>query len=478
MNRPNILLLCADMAGAADFGCYGSVSDITPNIDGLAAAGVLFEQAYCPCPPCIPARVSLMSGLYAHTHGKIAHLKMRPAPQPPLLPELLSRAGYRAGIVGKTHWWPPTATLGCDDTYITIDNHLTPELGKNDAYMQFLESKGLFEYDDDTWEHEKDKLKPDLLPFDCLKANWTARQTCELLATYARNEEPFFLFCSFVEPHGAGKVPSEYLEKIDAATLPPIIERNGEHEDKPRIQRRAVERWTVERDAKETYRREVYAGIGLVDQNVGKILDTVRELGLAENTAVVFLTDHGDLMYDHGCIEKTFLYEQAIRIPFLISGPGIPSGERRKHLVSQIDLLPTILDLCDIEVDSLRIEGRSVLPIIRNPGVDWRTRLYAEVDQTVHLKGLVSSASAKMVREGSWKYIYTLVEGHVVEEELYDLDEDPDELFNKAGLPAHRERLRAFQADILRWLVATEVNRSHPAPENHYPVPSIDKRFF
>ena len=153
--RPNVLLLCADMFGAANVGCYGDRSGATPNIDRLASAGVRFDRAYCACPPCIPARVSMMSGQYARTHGKLAHIKMPLQPQPVLIPQLLAELGYRTGIVGKTHWWPPHSDLGCDEAHLTIDTHLMPELGGNDAYLRFLQQHGRFRYDLASWEQDR-----------------------------------------------------------------------------------------------------------------------------------------------------------------------------------------------------------------------------------------------------------------------------------------------------------------------------------
>ena len=105
--QKNVLLLCADMASAVHFSCYGGPAGLTPAIDSLAANGIRFTNAYCACPPCIPARVSMLCGQYGHTHGKSAHLKMPLAPRPALLPGILAANGYRTGIVGKTHWWPP-----------------------------------------------------------------------------------------------------------------------------------------------------------------------------------------------------------------------------------------------------------------------------------------------------------------------------------------------------------------------------------
>ena len=140
--------------------------------------------------------------------------------------------------------------------------------------------------------------------------------------------QPFLLACSTVEPHGSGSVQEEFLEQFRDIPLRPIIGREGELEGKPETQRRAVARWG-ERFAdtdKDRVRRGIYASLNLVDHNIGKILDTLDRSGQKENTVVIFLTDHGDLMFDHGCIEKSYLYESAVRIPFVLSGPGIPPG--------------------------------------------------------------------------------------------------------------------------------------------------------
>jgi arylsulfatase A-like enzyme len=478
MQQPNVLLICADMIGAHNLGCYGNAARVTPHIDGFAENGTVFEQAYCASSPCIPARASMMTGQYARTHGKMAHIKMTLQPQPPLLPEILAGHGYRTGLVGKTHWWPSADTLGCEEAYITIDNHLTAELGNNDAYIRFLRERNVYDYQEGTWD--KRHLAPDNLPEDCLKVNWTGDQAGSLLTEFAKDEQPFFLFCSFVEPHGWGSVTRDYLEEFRGKAIPPIIGYGAEESNKPEIFRRAAAKWTAgkSKEEMEEYRLGVYASLSLVDQNIGKLLATLDRTGRMENTIIVFLTDHGDFMYDHGLLEKTFLYESAIHIPFIMAGPGIPRGERREHLVSQIDLLPTVLDFCGIAEDDLVIEGRSVVPVIDNPKAPWRKNLFCELDQTIHLHDLVSASAAKMLRAGPWKYIYTLTDGHEMEQELYNLEDDPRELRNLARDPDQQDRIMEYRQEILRWLVATEVSRLHPAPENHYHVPHIEREYF
>ncbi len=473
MKRPNVLLICADMASAKHFGCYGDPAQVTPNVDALAERGVRFTRAYCASTPCIPARICMMTGQYAHTSGKMAHIKMELLPRPPLLAEILRQNGYRTALVGKTHFWPPADPLGCEIAQITIDNHLTPELGEQDAYLQFLKARGLYDYHDETWEQDRHLLHADNLPADCLKVNWTGDTACALLDDLAGGEDPFFLFCSFVEPHGPGSVQTEFLQQFDDLPLRPIIGREGEHDTKPDVQRRAVARWNEQLAGQDLdhRRRGVYASIHLVDRNIGKVLAKLGVLGVRDDTIVLFTTDHGDLLFDHACIEQTFLYESAIHIPWIVAGPGIPAQEDRSHLVSQVDLLPTVLDLCGIEEGEGTVEGRSLRPILEDPSRPWRETLFCEVEQSVHLRDLVSSCSAKMLRTGPWKYVYTLVDGHTAEHELYNLDVDPDELYNLAHDPAQAERMAAYRDEILRWLVATEVNRLRPVPENHYPVP-------
>ena len=477
--QKSVLLLCADMASAVHFSCYGGPAGLTPAVDSLAANGIRFTNGYCACPPCIPARVSMLCGQYGHTHGKSAHLKMPLEPQPALLPGILTANGYRTGIVGKTHWWPPNSSLRCHDRFLTIDNHLSPELGEEDAYLRFLRKAGLFNYDPTTWIAEKDRIEARNLPFGCTKVNWTGDTACSLLEDYARGDDPFFLFCSFVEPHGGSRdalrnAPEELRRHQQALPLPPIIEDSGEH--KPAPQRRAVqELWNRPAHAKAEYRRNVFNDIALVDGNIAKILQQVADLGLGDDLLVLFTTDHGDLMYDHGCIEKTILYERSIRVPLIMSGPGIPSGESRQQLASHVDLLPTVLDYLGVpERPEWNIEGRSLLPVVRDAGERGREYLYCESEQTLHLRPLVQSCQSKVVRHGDLKYIYTLVNGHQEYDELYDLASDPEELENLAPSGSFRVEQEHLRKELLRWLTATEISRLHPVHENHYQVPRID----
>lgn len=468
----NLLFICADMASAHHVGCYGNPVGITPNVDRLAEQGVRFENAYCATTPCIPARVSMLSGLYAHTHGKMAHMKTHLTPRPRLLTEMLSEAGFRTGIVGKTHWYPPNDSLGCDEVYLTIDNHLTPELGSNDAYIQYLKRRGLIDDINTSWESLYTQLDPNAIPEDALKVHWTGRTAVEMLECFAIGDDPFFLMCSFVEPHGHGSVQDDLLAKFTEKPIPPI--NPGDPTATP-IKARALAKWDVPDADKHTYRAGVYASLSLVDENIGKLLDVLDTHQLWDTTTVIFTTDHGDFMYDHGCIEKTFLYEEAIHVPLIIAGSGVPVDETRDHFVSHIDITPTILDLAGAVPPDLRVEGRSLVTLLHDPQSNWRNTLFCEVEQSVHLRELVTSSISKMVRQGDWKYIYTLVNGDTVYDELYNLANDPHETHNIAA--EYPERATIMRSQLLNWLVRTELNRLHPVDENHYPVPTLELPF-
>ena len=379
-------------------------------------------------------------------------------------------------MVGKTHFWLPDDDLGFQEAHLTIDNHLTPELGHDDAYIRFLEEERLFTFNAEMWADNKVGLEPDNLPDNALKVNWTGDRACDLLDDLASDPDTsFFLYVSFVEPHGPGSVKQELWDDFANRDLREMIPVG---ENIPETQQRALDMWDASVEDRLRYRSGVYASIHLMDANVGKILDHLDSLDLRDSTIILFLSDHGDLMYDHGCIEKTFLYEPAINIPWIMAGADIPQGETRSHFVSQIDLVPTVLDVCGIDEIPAHVEGRSVVPLLNDVAVPWRDAVFCEVEQRVHLRHLVKSSIAKMIRRDKWKYIYTLVNGDRVEEELYNLDNDPDEQHNLVGDQDQHSRIVELRSEILNWLMRGEVNRLQPAPENHYPIPKVDDHVF
>ena len=210
-SSPNIIYIVPHDLGR-HLNCYGADGVTSPTLDRFAREGVRFANAFCSSPCCSPSRGCAMTGQYAHTHGKTAHLKMQLQPRPPLLPEVLAKHGYQTAIVGKTHWWPANDKLGADQAFLTIDSHLTTELGEDDAYVQFLIEEGIL--DRTKWKEQRRHVNPNRIPEHCLKVNWTGDKACSLIRECSAMDAPFFVYCSFVEPHGGWSTPKSHLDKF------------------------------------------------------------------------------------------------------------------------------------------------------------------------------------------------------------------------------------------------------------------------
>jgi arylsulfatase A-like enzyme len=473
--RPNIVLITADQISAHHLGCYGDPAQATPNLDGLGRKGVRCNQTYCAAPVCIPARASMYSGLYPHTHGKVTHLRMAMQPRPPLLPEVLARHGYRTAIVGKSHFYPPDDPIGCQIAHLTIDALLAYELVPNDAYVRSLEQRGVLDeigLTEFTPEQcRATALQIRSLPEPLHRATWTGDTGCTVLRQLAERDEPFFLYCSFVEPHGPEPCPPEYASKFAGKIREPIT-RLDELAEKPPIQRMFRDHYAkmLERNYGidyESMRQRFYGLINLVDHNVGKLLQTLDELGRRGDTVVIFVTDHGESLGDHGMWGKCMFYDSCARVPLLVAGPGVECDQVCDALVSHVDLMPTILEMCGIACEDLLLDGCSILDLLRDPRRPGQDAVFSELYQNQCLPdGLL--CNCKMVRSGRWKYVYYT---HESSEELYDLAKDPHELYNLAIGADYRSTLDRFRARLLQWLSETEANRLHPTADSHYPLP-------
>ena len=475
LNRPNIVLITADQISARHLGCYGDPAGATPHLDRLATKGVRFDQAYCASPVCIPARASMYSGQYPHTHGKTTHLRMPMQPRPPLLPEVLAANGYQTALVGKTHFHPPSDSIGCRIAHLTIDALLAYELVPHDAYVRFLQERGVLEeigltsFTPATCRATASAVRS--LPERLHRATWTGDTACGVLRALASAPDPFFLYCSFVEPHGPEPCPPEYERKF-AGKVPPPTTRPGELEEKPAVQRHFRDRYRkmLERNHgtdHEAMGRRFYGLVSLVDRNVGKVLAALDDLEIRDRTVVVFLTDHGESLGDHGMWGKCMFYDSCARVPLIAAGPGVAAGAASDALISHVDLMPTILELADIGRGDLLLDGRSFADLLGNPGLPGQEAVFGELYQNQCLPEEMG-CNCKMVRTGRWKYVYYT---HGPTDELYDLAEDPHELYDLAGQPDHRAIVRAMRDRLLLWLAESEANRLHPTPDSHYPLP-------
>ncbi|MCC9077647.1 sulfatase-like hydrolase/transferase [Litorilinea aerophila] len=438
----NVLLIHADQHRYDCVAANGHPLLQTPNLDRLAREGVNFTHAFCPIPVCMPARVSLVTGQWPARHGCIANADTEPLwpslEGVPTLNGLFKAAGYYVGHVGKWHVHPhkPPTAFGCDD-YI-------PE----GEYGRWREAQGLPPRPRrNSWFGEVD---PYITPAQS-RLTWGADATIGLLRRAANQGRPFFIRWDPAEPHLPNVVPEPYASLYPPAAIAPWPSYPDPLVGKPYIQRKQRETWGVASWTWQEWAPVVarYLGeITLLDHQVGRVLDALDELGLAEETLVVYSADHGDLCGGHGMVDKHFvMYEELVRVPLLLRWPRrLPAGRVCDAFVSSaLDLAVTFCRAAGLQVPET-FAGQDLLPLARGEADEARTDIFA----TYHGNqfGLYSQ---RMVRDRRWKYVWNAT----AEDELYDLEADPGEIHNRAADPACRQELARLRGRLLAWMEAT-----------------------
>ena len=460
-SRPNIILIMCDQMRWDAAGFAGSSTVRTPHLDQLAANGVCFENAYCASPVCSPARASWLTGLYPHAHLQLRNYgAARMGKFGCFLPrdcisigDVLKAAGYRCGMVGPWHlgedhnpqhgftdFWRAYRYQGShpDPLFDYFEQEGVPNLYLRDAPgMTLYENTLEFGKIDDPRQQ---------------RTTWTVDRGIEFIQ--GADEDPFFLFASIKDPHPLILVPPELLEYYpeDQIQLPSSL--RDSLEGKPEFQTRGKFRIrpTV---TDEQFRRIMayyYALITHIDAQVGRIIKTLEERSLIENTIVAFISDHGELLGDHGYVEKCLMYEASVRVPCLISWLGqVPSGTRVHTPLAGVDLMPTLLDLVD-EIPPVPIDGRSVAKAILNGREPNRRPVFAEIaslDAIYHgAEEPEQLAAHVMVRDENWKYIWNRFDI----DELYDLNADPGEMNNIADDSEHVSRVASMRDQIVEMI--------------------------
>jgi arylsulfatase A-like enzyme len=478
--RPNILFICTDQQRYDALGCYGNPHIQTPTIDGLARDGVLFERCYVQNPVCAPSRASLVTGQYVHNHGLWANGVELP-PHAPLVSRALADGGYDCGMIGKMHlascFAGRTEPRREDDGYRFYrwahdPSHTSP----GNAYHQWLADRhpALYEQAKASGERRRHQAAAfDTLPTEAHYSRWASEMALEFLRDQRDPEQPFFLWLNFFDPHHPFVAPQEYLDRYDPETLPDPIAAPDELAAKPPIQTEASQESYAghargfadhsSRDIKQII-AAYYAMVTLIDDETARVLAVLDELGLAEDTIVIFTSDHGEMLGDHQLLLKgPLLYESAVRVPLILRWPGrLPAGERRSDLVQWIDLTSTFLDAAGLDQMSTA-HGMSLLPLARgDANAEVRGWALCEYRNSGH--GYDPPVHLTMLRRGHHKLIVQHGQPATTRPrtgELYDLEADPQELRNLWDDPAAaaiRIDLERFLLDVL---VATE-DRSQP----------------
>jgi arylsulfatase A-like enzyme len=438
---PNVLFIISDDLNCF-LGCYGDPHAKTPNIDRLATRGVRFDRAYCTFPLCGPSRNSLLTGLYPNSTGihDNAQIFRQSIPSQLSLPQAFRLAGYFAARVGKLyHYYVPTSvgTNGHDDPG-------SWELELNPAGVDRLEEEpkivsltpGQFGATLSWYASPKgDRDHTDGMAAD--DAAW-------VLERFGRDRSrPFFLAVGFFRPHTPYVAPkSPYFDMYPETEMPLVT---GVAQDQQDVPQAALASRNAEQDAmSDDQRRQAvqayYASISFMDAQVGRVLDALERHGLADDTVVVFTSDHGYHMGEHGLYQKMSLFEESARVPLIIAAPGrCRAGSVAAAPVSLVDVFPTLAALCGVEPPR-NLNGQSLAPLLADPMAAGRGWALTQVTRGRNRPAAGGSPPASRffgyaLRTPRWRY--TEWDEGRKGRELYDHDADPKEFANLADVPAH-----------------------------------------
>ena len=436
-DRPNILLIVDDQHSGRALGVAGNANIKTPRLDRLASEGAYFSQAYCNDPICGPSRYSMMSGRYPTEIGAFQNMT-RPRPETEYLAEYLRDRGYFTGTSGKTHFAPTDAEHGFEDTYhhsfynIAGYSHYTPWYEREFA-RRGLEGDPYHWKQTDGWVNRLDPasgictINPH--PRDLSPEHWITQKALRLIEKAKAKQEPFFVHASYFAPHhpyGPLKEFYDLYEGVDIPLPPNFVDRS------------ASTTWDFTEDEWKLIRRHYYAFVSQVDFFIGELLDGLEDLGVAENTLVIMVSDHGDMMGEWGVLTKGRPEEASIGVPFFVRWPRrFAGGKVIDAPVSLIDVLPTVFDALG-ERAPWGSRGESVLPLIDGTQDPLEREVYAlDVRRDPFLMLVAREHRWKLTcepRGGDKPHIYR----------LYDVREDPWELTNRFMDPSvleHRQRM-------------------------------------
>ena len=457
-DRPNVLLLMTDQHRPDAMGCYGNPLDLTPNLDALGREGAVFDNCYVQNPLCCPSRYSLLTGRYPHAHGVRANW-YAPRPGETSFGHRLGRAGYRTSMIGKMHLTPWHDNFGFDGRVIA-----EPKFDRDvpDDYQRFLQKHGwdrsrLYDTDDPAYIHDG-TATTSKLPQELHIDAFVGRGVCEYLR---RVDGPFCCVGSFLSPHNPYDPPAPYDELYRDAELPPRNMTAGEVGRKPREAYDYINKllgWPTGSDglSDEQVRRmkaSYYATCTLVDDWVGRIVEVLKEQSQYENTLIVYTSDHGDLLGDHGLLYKQCFYEQSVRVPLIVHAPKMVRPQRVKDLVEQIDLFSTFCDAAGASEGDGR-QGRSLMPLLRG-----------ELDGPHREAAFSENWFGRMARSGDHKLVYYPGKPHG---ELYDLVADPDEQENLWDDPAAAGVKARLKGLLLDWAFTSEDPLPKPVRPSHF----------
>ncbi len=440
-----VMIVVDDMR--PESGCYGAEHVKSPNIDRLAAGGLLFERAYCQQAICGPSRASLLTGLRPDSigiHGNHAHYRDK-NPEVVTLPQFFKEAGYFTAACGKINHGvfpkgqaPKWDVMGDDQSWSVPAFRPGPryyytEEGIEAAqgiFKRMFPNRPINEWDRYLVFGPAEEAAP--VKDDVLYDGQVAQRAVEYLNEFGEEKnDPFFLAVGFIKPHSPYIAPKKYFDLYDREKIQlaknqkwpagaPKFAGHGSGE-KRRYTDQPKKGGFSDANQRST-RHAYYACISYIDAQIGRVLDALEENGLADNTVVMLWSDHGYHLGEKGLWGKTTNYELDTRVAMICRAPGMTAkGKKTKALVELVDVYPSLVDLCGFKVGG-HLEGRSVAPLMENPSQDWKGAAFSQFS-----RGKVKGYA---MRTNEYRYVEWIQGDKVIARELYDQLEDPNEELN------------------------------------------------
>jgi arylsulfatase A-like enzyme len=457
--RPNVLLIMTDQHRADLMTCAGNRLVPTPNLDRLAARGVRFTRAYCSFPACAAARTSVMTGLYAHRHGVLSNQDQLDWRVRTVAHEFAER-GYHTALLGKMHF--NGGSLHGFDYFVSINDWLmylgpkAPLFANEIANDPFAPHVFNTVYDDGSglpeikgawpkgnpWVGKVERLDfsstvSKLDAEDHLDA-FLAREAVKFLRQH--RDQPFFLVVGFMKPHAPFFPPRQWAEQYppDKVELPPV----GDISTYPKhVVNRIRHIQGLGEQRLRALRAGYFGNLAFVDTQIGEVCKALEEERLADNTIVIYTSDHGAMLGDHGLYEKMCMFEPSVAVPLIVSCPGrVAEGKVAHGIVENMGIYPTLMELLGWKTPR-NIDARSFARALRDPDWPGQPAAFAQFNPTPKAVG------EYMIRTPKYKYIHNV--GSTPE--LYDEEADPGEFVNLAGRPEHKKIEDDLRRQLLRW---------------------------
>lgn len=430
-NRPNILWICTDQQRFDTVGALGNPYIHTPNIDRLVRNGVAFRNAFCQSPICTPSRASFLTGRYPSSVHGCMNGNDHWDEAAPLVTTRLAGAGYDCGLAGKLHLAGAQGRIEprpVDDGYRVFhwSHHPQDDWKQDHAYADWIHSQG--QVLAELYKH------PENIPPSLHQTTWCADRAIDFIAE--EREGPWLMSVNPFDPHAPFDPPQEYLDRYDPDSLPGPWFRESDLAAQAKLA--GIDFQTTAREPASFNIRRIqaayYAMIELIDHNVGRLLDALERNGQLEDTVVVFTSDHGESLGDHGLLLKGCrFYEGLVRVPLIFSWPArFRSGLISDALVELTDIAPTLLEICGLAVDE-RLQGRSLVSLLSGASDPHhhrdfvRAEYYRVLNPDTPGRDDFEGTYATMIRDNRYKLIN--YHGHQIGE-LFDLQTDPWEFSN------------------------------------------------